>query len=188
MQHQTYRIQKTYVDTAPLAITGTPAGWTFNTHVKLSNLAEAANFAPLFQWYRINRVRVEIVSPFNINQDGVGQGSALTMYTKKEEVLNETVPTTENAWGEIRSKRKQDFGMGNKRKLVFYYKPNTWENPSGLSYRKQFDQWQTTYTNGRDVEYGGLCGLLIPTGFRNLDSSDSMKMYVTLYMEFKGNQ
>lgn len=188
LKKQVYNIQKQYVNTAALAITGTPASWNFSTTIKLSDLADAVNFAPLFQWYRIQRVKIEIVSPFNINQDGVGQQSALTCYTKKEEVLSETAPASENAWGEIRAKKRHEFGMGARRILKFYYKPHTWENPSGLSYRKQYDQWQTTYTNGRDVEYGGLVGTIIPTGFRNLDSSDSMKMYVTLYCQFKGNQ
>lgn len=188
LKKQVFQIQKGFLDTATLNVTGTPAAHNFNTTIKLSDLGEAANFAPLFQWYRIQRVKVEIVSPFNINQDGVGQQSSLTCYTKKEEVPGETTPASENAWGEIRAKKRHLFGMGGRRTLKFYYKPHTWENPSGLSYRKQFDQWQTTTTQGRGVDYGGLVGTLLPSGFRNMDSSDSMKMYVTLYIQFKGSQ
>ncbi len=188
MTKQVINIQKTYLDTASLTVTGTPTNWPFNTNVKLSNLAAAAEWQLIFQWYRIQRVKVEIVSPFNIMQDGVGQQSGLMCYSKKEEVLGEVAPASENAWGEIRAKRRHTFGMGSRRSLKFYYTPHTWENPSGLSYRKQYAQWQTTYTNGRDVEYGGIVGTLLPAGFRTMDSSDSMKMYVTLYIQFMGNQ
>ncbi len=188
LRKQLFQIQKGFLDTATLNVTGTPAAFAFNTTIKLSDLGEAANFAPLFQWYRIQRIKVEIVSPFNINQDGVGQQSSLTCYTKKEEVPGEVAPASENAWGEIRAKKRHLFGMGGRRVLKFYYKPHTWENPSGLSYRKQFNQWQTTTTQGRGVDYGGIVGTLLPSGFRNMDSSDSMKMYVTLYIQFKGSQ
>ena len=187
MTNQVINIQKQYLDTSILNVTGTPAKWDFHTNVKLSNLADASQWENVFRWYRIQRVKFEIVSPFNINQDGVGQQSALTMYSKREEVLNEVPPASENAWGEIRSKRRHEFGMGRRRSVKFYYKPHTWENPSGLSYRKQYGEWQTTYSGGRDVEYGGIVCTVLPTGFRNMDASDSMKVYVTLYIQFKGS-
>lgn len=187
MTNQVIHIQKQYLDTSILNITGTPTSHNFHTNVRLSNLPDASQWENVFRWYRIQRVKFEIVSPFNINQDGVGQGSSLTMYSKREDTLNETPPASENAWGEIRSKRRHEFGGGNRRIMKFYYKPHTWENPSGLSYRKQYNEWQTTYAGGRDVEYGGIVASVVPTGFRNLDASDSMKVHVTLYIQFKGS-
>ncbi len=182
-------IKKTYMDDFITTGTGGIAGLNFTTDIKLSKVSNFAELAAVWQWYRINKIKVEIECPYNIFQEGVGgAGEGRMMYLKKEELPGEAAPATEAIWGEIAAKKRHNFGTGKNRRITLFYTPHQWQDPSPtVSNKKVYKQWNECPTSAAGaVNYGGFVGTLFAQGTQTLSANETYKAYVTLYMQFKG--
>ena len=186
-------IKKTYVDTTLINTgTGGQSGLTFTTDIKLSKVHNYAELAAVYQWYRINKVKIEIECPYNIFQEGVGgAGEGRMMYVMKEQLkttATNPVPDSEQKWGEFAVKRRHNFGMGKSRRLTLYFTPHQWLDPDpSVSNTKIYKRWNECPVSAAGaVDYSGFIGMLMSQGTQTLSANETYKVYVTLYMQFKG--
>lgn len=183
-----YMIKKGYVEDKP----GTGASTIdieLNTAIdKLTNFAE---MAAVFQYFRINKVSIKIVSPSNIGQTTIN--SLFQIYYKKKQEFTETVPGSEGAWGEIQAKKRELFTNRNNNTVSLYFTPFQWHqipvapgsaNTRDLKLYKQWYKLPTVY--GTAVNFNGPIAQIMAVNGSTIPASAVFKVYTTVYMEMRG--
>lgn len=179
-------VKKMYIDDTTLLIPGGAAHLHFATLTRLQHVYDYLAFPAMFQFYRINKVKMEITAPTSVSIAGGNTG--LMIYYKPRDLPGEVAPATENEWGAIAGHKRHIFGPGSTRTLKWYFTPFEWRNPASTvgGYEKQYKTWRQTPTGTVMSDFNGIVGTVMRTGTGNLNADDSMKIRVTLYLQLKG--
>lgn len=179
-------VKKMYIDDQTLVFPGTASHFNFATLTRLQHVYDYLAFPAMFNFYRINKVKMEITAPTSSSIAGGHAG--LMIYYKPRDLPGEVAPTTENEWGAIAGHKRHIFGPTNQRTLKWYFTPYEWKNPASAvgGYEKQYRQWRQTPTGTVMSDFNGIVGCVMRTGPGNLNADDSMKIRVTLYLQLKG--
>jgi len=183
-----YMIKKSYVENAP----GTGASYiNINLNTAIDKLTNFAEMASVFQYFRINKVSIKIVSPTNIGQSTIN--SLFQIYYKKKQEFTEVVPGSEGAWGEIQAKQRKIFTNNNNNTVSLYFTPFQWHqipvapgsaNTRDLKLYKQWYKMPTVY--GTAVNFNGPIAQIMAVNGSTIAASSVFKVYTTVYMEMRG--
>lgn len=157
--------------------------------VTLGNMDAAwfSRYHPIYDWIRINKVRIEIISPYNIGQAGVGGGSLYQVFSKKASSIAETSPGTKNEWLNMQNAKRTTFSTKNN-SINYYFTP-AFEAPQGATIAKRlmYKRW-FEMPNGptQCVDHIGYLASIYKVDNTAILTSDKFQINVTLYCQFKG--
>lgn len=182
MAQSTFAMTKTYTTAI---IGGGASSLDYSNNVSIANVTGFANLAAVFNQYRINYVVVTFQSPY----DG---SPHMQLRYKPKYLSNESVPSSANAWGEIRHK-KNIFSVRKQFTISCGFKPHTWvrqeivPGSSNMRDRPQFGAWYTCPTDAAyAMQYSGIIAQLTNLDGSTISSSDVFQVTTKLYIQFKG--
>lgn len=144
-------------------------------------------YAPIFNWVRINKVRVEVTCPSNIGQFGVANSSLYRMWSKKASAVSETPPSNSNEWLNMQSSKRTTFSS--KTNSVNYYFTPAFEAPQGATIAKRlmYKRWFEVPSGPTGaVPHLGIIAHIVKMDNSNITSGEVFNVNVTLYCQFKG--
>lgn len=147
-------------------------------------------YEAMFDYVRINKVRVEITCPYNIGQGAIGV-PLFRLWYKRALTTAETVPDTETEWlNDQRMQRKTFSGRTNSVNLYWTPGYETTVQPlntAATSLRVLYKQWQSIQTTPAAMtpHIGALATVTRLDG-GPIDSAKVFRVNVTMYCELKG--
>lgn len=144
-------------------------------------------YHPMFQWIRINKVRIEVVCPYNLGQQGVGGQSLYRIYSKKAGSTAETPPTSIDSWFNIQNAKRNVFsGMNNS--INYYFTP-AFEAPQGATVAKRlmYKRWfEFPSGHTQAISHLGLIAQIHKIDGSVISNAEVFNVNVTLYCQAKG--
>lgn len=143
-------------------------------------------YSPLFQWVKINKVRIEITSPVNIGQTGVSNSSLYRVWSKKAGSIAELPPSSNNEWLNLQNSRRSVFSS-NTNSVNYYFTPFMESQGATFAKRQMWKQWCEMPTGPTGaIPHGGIIAHVVRMDGGVLESTDKFNVNVTLYCQFKG--
>ncbi len=148
-------------------------------------------YQPLFDYVKINKIRVEITCPYNIGQSGVGNQSLYRIWYKRALTTGETVPDSHTEWlNDQRAVRKTFSGTNNAVNLYWTPVYETTVQPLNTAVtqlRLLGKQWQTIQTTpGAMVPMIGALATVYRMDGGAINNTHVFRVNVTMYCELKG--
>lgn len=144
-------------------------------------------YSPIFDWVRINKVRIEVTCPNNIGQIGVAGSTLYRMWSKKASSISETPPGSNNEWLNMQNARRSTFNT--KTNSVQYYFTPAFEAPQGATIAKRlmYKRW-FEFPSGPTgaIPHLGIIAHIVKMDGANIANSEKFNVNVTLYCQFKG--
>ncbi len=144
-------------------------------------------YHPMFQWIRINKVRIEVVSPYNLGQQGVGGQSLYRIWSKKAGSVAEVPPGSINEWMNLQTTKRKTFS-GQNNSINYYYTP-AFEAPQGATTAKRlmYKQW-FEFPSGPTgaIPHIGLIAQVHKVDGSVISNTEHFNVNVTLYCQCKG--
>lgn len=150
-----------------------------------------ARYEPIFDYIRINKVRIEILAPYNIGQHGIGTQSLYQMWSKKALSTAEVPPGSTAEWLNMQSATRKTFS-GTNNSVVFYFTPayETTVQPLNVAVtqlRLIYKQWQSIKTAAANMTpHIGILGTISRLDGSIIGNTNVFKVNVTMYTELKG--
>lgn len=148
-------------------------------------------YHPIFEYVRINKIKIEILAPANIGQDAVGTQSLYQMWSKKAMSTSETPPDSISEWLNVQNAKRTTFS-GRNNSVVFYYTP-AYEttvqplNTAVTSLRLLYKQWQSVQdTPAKMTPHIGILGSISRLDGSIISSGNVFQVNVQLYVQLKG--
>lgn len=144
-------------------------------------------YNPIFDWVKINKVRIEVTCPYNIGQAGVGGNSLFSIWSKKASSVAEIPPTTLNEWMNMQNAKRNTFS-GNNNSVEYYFTP-AFEAPQGATIAKRlmYKRWFEVPSGPTGaVSHLGMIAHIVKKDGSVIPSSNVFKVNVTLYCQMKG--
>jgi len=148
-------------------------------------------YQPIFDYVRINKVRVEITCPYNIGQSGIGNQSLYRLWYKRALSTAETAPDSITEWlNDQKASRKTFNTVTNSVNLYWTPGYETTVQPLNVavtSLRLLYKQWQTIQTTPAAMtpHIGALAQIHRLDGGA-ISNAHVFKVNVTMYCELKG--
>lgn len=148
-------------------------------------------YHPIFDYIRINKVRMEVTCPYNIGQSSIGDRSLYRLWYKRAMATADTVPDDHNEWlNDQRAARKTFSGRTNAVNLYWTPSYETTVQPLNTavtSLRTLSRQWQTIQDAPAKMtpHIGALCTVFRLDG-GPIANTSSFRVNVTMYCELKG--
>lgn len=146
-------------------------------------------YSPMWTWIKINKVRIDIVCPYNIGQAGVGGNSLYKVWSKKASSSSEVVPNSELEWMNLQNAKKRIFRARDN--TVSYYFTPAFEAPQGATTAKRlmYKQWfEMPSGPTQAMPHLGIVGHIYKVDGSNIDPTEKFNVNVTLYTQVKGVQ
>lgn len=148
-------------------------------------------YEPIFEYVKINKIRLEICCPYNIGQSGVGNQSLYRLWYKKAMSTAETVPDDHNEWlNDQRAVRKTFNSTTNAVNLYWTPAYETTVQPLNAavtSLRTLSRQWQTIQTTpAAMVPMIGALATVFRLDGGAISNAHVFRVNVTMYCELKG--
>lgn len=145
-------------------------------------------YSPIFDWVRINKVRIEVTCPVNIGQGPSVSGSTLyRMWSKKASSVNETPPGSNNEWLNMQNAKRTTFNT--KTNSVNYYFTPAFEAPQGATIAKRlmYKRW-FEFPSGPTgcIPHIGIIAHIVKMDGATISNAEKFNVNVTLYCQFKG--
>lgn len=144
-------------------------------------------YHPIFDWIRINKVRIEVTCPSNIGQHGVANSALYRMWSKKASSSAETPPTSVNEWLNMQNAKRNTFaGVNNS---VNYYFTPAFEAPQGATTAKRlmYKRWFEMPSGPTGaIPHLGIIGHIVKMDGSTISGSEVFNVNVTLYCQVKG--
>lgn len=144
-------------------------------------------YHPIFEWVRINKVRIEVTSSVNIGQHGVANSSLYRLWSKKANSISEVPPGSNNEWMNLQNAKKSTFNT--KTNSVNYYFTPAFEAPQGATTAKRlmYKEWFENPSGPTGcIPHLGIIGHIVRADNANLTSTETFNISVVLYCQFKG--
>lgn len=144
-------------------------------------------YSPMFQWIKINKVKIDVVCPYNIGQQGVGGQSLYKIWSKKAGSIAETNPDSELEWMNMQNAKKKIFR--GKENVVSYYFTPAFEAPQGATIAKRlmYKRWFEMPSGPTGaVPHLGIIANIFKIDGSNITSAEVFNVNVTLYCQVKG--
>ncbi len=144
-------------------------------------------YAPIFNWVKINKCRVEVTCPVNIGQTGVSNSSLYRMWSKKASAISETPPTDNNEWLNMQNAKRSVFSS--KTNSVNYYFTPAFEAPQGATIAKRlmYKRWFEVPSGPTGaIPHLGIIAHIVRMDGGTLANTERFNVNVTLYCQFKG--
>lgn len=144
-------------------------------------------YHPIFDWVRINKVRIEITCPSNIGQYGVAGSSLYRLWSKKASSAAETPPSSNNEWLNMQNVKRSTFSS--KTNSVNYYFTPAFEAPQGATIAKRlmYKRW-FEFPSGPTgaIPHLGVIAHIVKMDGSVISNAEKFNVNVTLYCQFKG--
>lgn len=144
-------------------------------------------YHPIFDWIKINKVRIEVTCPSNIGQHGVANSTLYRLWSKKASSVAETPPGSVNEWLNMQNAKRSTFsGVNNS---VNYYFTPAFEAPQGATIAKRlmYKRWFEMPSGPTGaVSHLGIIGHIVKMDGSTISSSEKFNVNVTLYCQVKG--
>ena len=144
-------------------------------------------YHPIFDWVRINKVRIEVTCPTNIGQYGVSGSSLYRMWSKKASSIAETPPGSNNEWMNLQNVKRSTFS-GKTNSVNYYFTP-AFEAPQGATTAKRlmYKRW-FEFPSGPTaaIPHLGIIAHIVKMDGSNITNAEKFNVNVTLYCQFKG--
>lgn len=149
-------------------------------------------YNPIFDYVRINKVRIEITCGYNIGQPGIGTHPSLfRLWSKKAMSTAETPPGSLTEWLNMQNAKRSTFS-GQNNAINYYFTPayETTVQPLNVavtSLRLLYKQWQTIQTTPAAMTpHIGIIAQMHRLDGGPITNSTVFKVNVTLYCQVKG--
>lgn len=149
-------------------------------------------YQPVFEYVRINKVRVEVTCPYNIGQPGIGTHPSLfRFWSKKAMSTSEVPPGSLTEWLNMQNAKRTTFASKTN-SFSYYFTPGyeTTVQPLNVavtSLRVLYKQWQTLKpTPAEMTPHIGIIGQMHRLDGGPITNSTVFKVNVTLYCQLKG--
>ncbi len=148
-------------------------------------------YQPIFDYVRINKVRIEITCPYNTGQSGIGNQSLYRLWYKRALSTAETTPDSITEWlNDQKASRKTFNSVTNSVNLYWTPGYETTVQPLNVavtSLRLLYKQWQTIQTTPAAMtpHIGALAQIHRLDGGA-ISNAHVFKVNVTMYCELKG--
>lgn len=175
-------------------VIGTGAAFlNFDNDVGLQNAPADffTRYQPIFNYIRINKVRIEITCPYNIGQHAVGTQSLYQMWHKKAISTAEVPPTSLTKWLNMQNAKRVTFS-GKTNSVNFYFTPGYETtvqplNTAATSLRILYKQWQTIQALPANMTpHIGVLGQIHRLDGSPIGNTNVFKVNVTMYCQMKG--
>lgn len=148
-------------------------------------------YQPIFDYVRINKVRMEITCPYSIGQSGVGNQSLYRLWYKRAMATAETVPDSHNEWlNDQRAVRKTFNSATNSVNLYWTPSYETTVQPLNTavtSLRTLARQWQTIQdAPAKMTPHIGALATVFRLDGGPINNQHSFRVNMTMYCELKG--
>jgi hypothetical protein len=141
---------------------------------------------PIFDWVKINKVRVEITCPTNIGQAGIGNGSMFRVWSKKAASIAETPPTNNSEWLSLQNAKRTTFNSKTN-SVNFFFTPFLQSQGATYAQRQLWKQWCEMPSGPTGaVPHAGIIAHIVRMDGGNLETTDKFNVNVTMYCQFKG--
>ncbi len=147
-------------------------------------------YEPIFDYVRINKVKVEIFCPYNIGQHHVGTQSLYQLWSKKAPTSAEVPPGSIAEWLNMQNAKRTTFS-GRMNSVVYYFTPayETTSQPLNVGntqLRLLYKQWQTIKAAPANMTpHLGLCGQIHRMDGSVIGNTNVFKVNVTMYCQLK---
>lgn len=174
-------------------ITGTGASFVnFDSDLGLQFAPPAwfTRYEPLFEYIKINKVRIEIVCPYSIGQHGIGTQSLYQMWSKKAASTAEVPPGDLTEWLNMQNATRKTFS-GKNNSLVYYFTPGyeTTVQPLNVGVtqlRLIYKQWQSIKTAPANMTpHIGIIGQIHRIDGSVISNTNVFQVNVQLYCQMK---
>ncbi len=161
----------------PIGFPSMPAAWF-------------TRYQPIFDYVRINKVKVEIFCPYNIGQHNVGTQSLYQVWSKKATTSAEAMPGSLTEWLNIQNAKRQTFS-GRTNSLVYTFVPcyETTDQPLNVAntqLSRVYKQWQTIQTTPAAMTpHIGILAQVHRMDGSTLGNTNIFKFNVTMYCQLK---
>lgn len=148
-------------------------------------------YHPIFDYVRINKVRIEICCPYSIGQSGIGNQSLYRLWYKKALTTAETTPDSVTEWLNDQRAKRMTFNS-NTNAVNLYFTPGYETtvqplNTAVTSLRLLFRQWQTIQdTPAKMTPHIGALAQVHRLDGGAISNAHVFKVNVTMYAEMKG--
>ncbi len=149
-------------------------------------------YQPIFDYVRINKVRIEINVGYNIGQPGIGTHPSLfRLWYKKALSTAETPPDSITEWLNDQKASRKTFAA-DKNSVNLYFTPSYETtvqplNVANTQLRLLYKQWQTIQTTpGAMTPHIGMLAQMTRLDGGPITNAMSFRVNVTLYCELKG--
>ncbi len=148
-------------------------------------------YEPIFDYVRINKVRIEITCPYNIGQSGVGNQSLYRLWYKRALSTAETTPDSITEWlNDQKASRKTFNTVTNSVNLYWTPGYETTVQPLNVavtSLRLLYKQWQTIQaTPAAMTPHIGALAQVHRLDGGAISSAHVFKVNVQMYCQLKG--
>ncbi len=143
-------------------------------------------YHPMFQWIKINKVRIEVTCPSNIGQFGVANSSLYRMWSKKASSVAETPPTNTNEWLNLQNARRHVFS-GRSNSVNYYFTP-AFEAPqqANIAKRLMYKRWFEMPSGPTGaIPHLGIIAHIVKMDGSVVSNSEKFNVNVTLYTQCK---
>ncbi len=144
-------------------------------------------YHPIFDWVRINKVRIEITCPSNIGQHGVANSALYRVWSKKASTVAETPPSSNNEWLNMQNAKRSTFSGTNN--AVNYFFTPAFEAPQGATIAKRlmYKRWFEMPSGPTGaIPHLGVIAHIVKMDGSTMSSSEVFNVNVTLYCQMKG--
>lgn len=169
---------------------GTASSVQVDAPITLANMPNPDwfnRYHPIFDWIRINKVRIEVTCPSNIGQYGVANSSLYRLWSKKASSQAETPPTSPQEWLNMQNAKRSVFSQ--RTNSVNYYFTPAFEAPQGATIAKRlmYKRW-FEFPSGPTgcIDHCGIIAAIVKMDGSNISASENFKINVTLYCQAKG--
>lgn len=148
-------------------------------------------YEPIFDYVKINKVRIEICCPYNIGQSGIGNQSLYRLWYQTALTTGETCPDSVTEWLNSQRAKRMTFNSNtNAVNLYFTPKYETTVQPLNVAVtqlRTLSKQWQTIQTTPAAMtpHIGALAQVHRLDGGA-ISNAHVFKVNVTMYCELRG--
>lgn len=161
----------------PIGFPSMPAAW-FN------------RYEPIFDYVRINKVKVEITCPYNIGQHSVGTQSLYQLWSKKASSTTEAVPGSLTEWLNMQNAKRITFsGRNNSHTIIFTPAFETTSQPLNVGntqLRLEYRQWQSIKALPTEMTpHLGIIGQIHRLDGSVIGNTNVFKCNVTMYCQLK---
>lgn len=150
-----------------------------------------ARYSAIFQQIRINKVRIEVICPYNIGQHGIGTQALYNIWSKKAVSIAETPPGDITEWQNLQCAKRNTFS-GKHNSVNYYFTPGFEETAQPLNtpvtqLKMLYKQWMSMPTaSAQCVPHVGIIGHIVRSDGSTLDATNVFTVNVTLYCQMRG--
>ncbi len=145
-------------------------------------------YHPMWDWIKINKVRIEVTCPVNIGQGPSVSGSTLyRLWSKKASSIAEVPPNTNNEWLNMQNARRSTFNTRTS-SVNYYFTPQI-EAPQGATIAKRLmgPRWFEMPSGPTGaVPHIGIIGHIVKLDGATIANTEKFNVNVTLYCQVKG--